>query len=879
MTDVVGRGTIELVVDARKVKAGIDDAKKSIRTLGEGQKDISAGASQSIDRYIGKLQQQNATLGMSTRETEIYKLALRGASNEQINAANATLRLAENHRATAGVVQALNAGLIAAATAGLAAAGGFAAMIMHSINAADHLNDLNKTTGISVENLAGLALAAEQSGGDLDGIAASISKLSVNIGKDGEKFKALGITAKDPLEAFKQLADIFVAIDDPQMRAALGAAALGKSWASAAPLLSEGGKRIGEMVTKGGELSKITEEVTGGADRFKDALAELKATAAGFGTKLAADMVGPLTEVTKAIQEAYAESGKLAGLWRGMGALGAFLFTDEFASARVKLKTLGEELQSLEQNQAGLAKNAPGGGVIANYLWGNKGDLEAQIAIKKAQIADLLKSTQPKPAAPKPTTDPKLAAGVAAFINADKTGAAGADTAKQELRAYTNELQKLEMELGRVNEMTVVQRVAYETTAGSLAALTGPHKAYLLTIAAEVDKRKEVLAVNKEDVAAYEAMFKVREQLGTIQAAANDATRDYLADLKFEASLIGKTADEQARMNEERKIELDLRTRLKAVDYLVGASPADRDAARAALERSAAQKREAIPGKLRTDAAGQNIADVDKIRESLMSQAQIEEKAYLDRMIALVTFRDAKIENEQSANETIEQLATQHADKMLAIKQSQEQQILSVMSGSADQLYGLMKQAGLDQTAIGRVAFIASKALAVAQILMSTEVAAITALLPPPLGLGPVAGMPFGAMIRGMGYTSAGLAAGLAIAEVAGGKASGGFVDAGKAYRVNERGPELLTTGGKDYLMMGGAGGSVTPNDKLGSGAINIINATTGRIDRASWVPMPSGERALLLEEAANTVAAQMADPNSKVSRSLGRNYATQRSR
>ena len=84
MTDIVGRGTIELVGDARKLKASIEDAKKSIRTLGEGQKDISAKASQSIDQYIGRLQQQNATLGKTTRETELYKLALRGASDEQL---------------------------------------------------------------------------------------------------------------------------------------------------------------------------------------------------------------------------------------------------------------------------------------------------------------------------------------------------------------------------------------------------------------------------------------------------------------------------------------------------------------------------------------------------------------------------------------------------------------------------------------------------------------------------------------------------------------------------------------------------------------------------------------------------------------------------
>jgi lambda family phage tail tape measure protein len=47
-----------------------------------------------------------------------------------------------------------------------------------------------------------------------------------------------------------------------------------------------------------------------------------------------------------------------------------------------------------------------------------------------------------------------------------------------------------------------------------------------------------------------------------------------------------------------------------------------------------------------------------------------------------------------------------------------------------------------------------------------------------------------------------------------GGKAGGGMVDAGPLYRVNEQGPELLTVGNVDYLMMGSKRGHVTPSDQ-----------------------------------------------------------------
>lgn len=45
-----------------------------------------------------------------------------------------------------------------------------------------------------------------------------------------------------------------------------------------------------------------------------------------------------------------------------------------------------------------------------------------------------------------------------------------------------------------------------------------------------------------------------------------------------------------------------------------------------------------------------------------------------------------------------------------------------------------------------------------------------------------------------------------------GGRAIGGPVSAGMFYRVNENGPELLSVGGSDYLMMGRDSGNVTPH-------------------------------------------------------------------
>ena len=61
-------------------------------------------------------------------------------------------------------------------------------------------------------------------------------------------------------------------------------------------------------------------------------------------------------------------------------------------------------------------------------------------------------------------------------------------------------------------------------------------------------------------------------------------------------------------------------------------------------------------------------------------------------------------------------------------------------------------------------------------------------------------------------------------------RASGGPVAPGRVYEVNERGPELLEVGGRDYLMMGSQGGNVKPNQPAGRSVSMTINvqATPG---------------------------------------------------
>lgn len=140
-------------------------------------------------------------------------------------------------------------------------------------------------------------------------------------------------------------------------------------------------------------------------------------------------------------------------------------------------------------------------------------------------------------------------------------------------------------------------------------------------------------------------------------------------------------------------------------------------------------------------------------------------------------------------------------------------------------------------------------------------------------GLSALLGAVFGGFGGGIGMSTNSVGS-LGSLGLSGGRASGGPVSAGAAYLVGEKGPEIL--------RMGSQSGHVIPNHEIGGGGamkVTIINNTTGRIDRVEERQISPTERALIISEAVQATSAQFSDPNSKMSKTFGRNYSSQRVR
>ena len=116
-------------------------------------------------------------------------------------------------------------------------------------------------------------------------------------------------------------------------------------------------------------------------------------------------------------------------------------------------------------------------------------------------------------------------------------------------------------------------------------------------------------------------------------------------------------------------------------------------------------------------------------------------------------------------------------------------------------------------------------------------------------------------------------------------RAAGGPVAGGSLYRVNELGPELLSYGGSDYLMMGGSGGYVKPlgaatTEQRGAGNITVVNQTTGRVDKVEQRQLTRDDVVLIIQEQTpGIMVSQTQNANSAFSRTMQGSFNTTRRR
>lgn len=422
--------------------------------------------------------------------------------------------------------------------------GALAAFAKSGIDAADSLNDMSARLGVSVKDLASFKLAADQSGTSLESVGEGVSRLSKSIGlaEAGNKqlagaLQGLGITARDPKEAFFQLADAVQRIDDPSKRAALLSQVLGKSYGELVPLLSQGSDALRQSARQSETFAEAMSRLAPNADKFNDQLAAMKINAAGTAGAVLVDLMPVLKGllgVTLGVSEAFQEVGT------SMGATAAAV--SHPAQAFTIMKQLFSDLENRQEAFKKrfaeiMAPVVPGIGLATAG-----GDNADQLAcIKDGGTWDGTRCIK-KPAAAK--ADPQ-----GLFVSKLRDEAANLGMGAEALQRY--EALKLKL-------------------TGTNARLAD---GFITQIAAFKDQQAAAEANN----ALADDEIKKRKAIEDAQNNSIKSLREWIAEQEFEATLYGKTNAERETAIQLRAVEstgVDMQTEAfrKMHDQLVAIS-------------------------------------------------------------------------------------------------------------------------------------------------------------------------------------------------------------------------------------------------------------------------------------------------------------------
>ncbi len=152
--------------------------------------------------------------------------------------------------------------------------------------------------------------------------------------------------------------------------------------------------------------------------------------------------------------------------------------------------------------------------------------------------------------------------------------------------------------------------------------------------------------------------------------------------------------------------------------------------------------------------ATNDSTNLDAIRERYADETSVIESEYKKRQDLLEQYRVTGLILEQEYNELSLENFSETERKRNEIKANAEMTMLSAASDAAGNLVALAAATAGEQSGAYKAAYLAQQALQVALTIGNTQVAAAAALAPPPIGLGPVAGVGLAAMIEASGALS-----------------------------------------------------------------------------------------------------------------------------
>jgi len=711
---------------------------------------------------------------------------------------------------------------IGAALGGAFAVVKIAGFVKSTIDANDALGKLSQKVGVSSETLSALGIEARKAGVDVGDTQKAFVKLAQaatdSSGKGAKALAAMGISAKQflalkPEQQFDLVARKFASYEDGARKAALATVLFGKTGADLIPLLnkvgSEGLDNITQKAIAAG--TAVGGDAVAAASKFNDALADLKDRLQGAVSQGLAQFTPYIEQLSGLINKPEFQDN-LKAVASGVAQIGVealkaannlIAFTRGYAEFVAKMQNGAGSfdlpgMQNERDNIAAeLAQRArhPIASRINSFLAGSENNV-VQNAIEGGRPRIQSMSTQDLQER-------------AAQLDRDILHARVVASANQP-NPQAGDMRGLFVGLGGNQAPIVDTGAGAGNAAAKLKAIAAAYDA--LAAAAQKANEKQLTPKDKALADYTNGVRELAKLAGDYVAKGGDVAKIQDLILQGKAGLwqqytraVQAAAAADKEFSDGLKHQLDLQK--QAIDIEVasigmGAKQADRLRQRNALEQQGADAIRQLT--LERDKYLSTDPQYQVLTQHIKEQAETNKKA-LQQQADGFGRSDAAMSNWHNG---FTSALDDFSDRMNNVAQQMKDFTNQFIDGfgnafvqfamgtqSASKAFGSF----VDQMLANALRWVADKAM--------------QKLLDWAGGSGGSSGN------SGSGW--GGLVSAFA-GMFGGGKAVGGAVNAGTMYQVNERGPEMLSVGGRDFLMMGAQGGNVTPHGQYGGQTINV---------------------------------------------------------
>ena len=265
--------------------------------------------------------------------------------------------------------------------AGLSVAG-LASFVKQGIDAADMANQVAQKTGLATKEIAGIQLAFKQGGVESGAMTAALAKMQKQMVDGNEAFDAMGVKTRNADGSMRSVktvlyetADAFANMERGAARTALAQEVFGKSGADLLPVLEGGSQGLRDMAEMAEKLGlEIDDNTAKAADQFNDQVELLGLGVTGVATRIAANLLPTLANLSQGFLESMTEGDRLRKL-------------SDMLSAALKGLYTGGVLVAEAFNTVGKTIGAAGAQIMAVLA----GDFKGAMAIGKEYAADMKK--------------------------------------------------------------------------------------------------------------------------------------------------------------------------------------------------------------------------------------------------------------------------------------------------------------------------------------------------------------------------------------------------------------------------------------------------------------------------------------------------------